>query len=179
MKKKRRIGSFWGAYPSRVWFSASRRKIGPARRQPGHARVLPSKSASCGGDSDIRAHARKLQITGGTGGSPVWRLEIVSAGRAAHGRKISAIARREMGKTHVWCRCTTETKWSIAHAPGKIPAIATFGEAPQTSYVGLPLESILKSKQAVGRPKDLAHIPLIRQVLRLRKRTSKAHSNQE
>ena len=33
----------------------------------------------------------------------------------------------------------------------------------------LPLESILKSKQAVGRPKDLAHIPLIRQVLRLRK----------
>lgn len=33
----------------------------------------------------------------------------------------------------------------------------------------LPLESILKSKKAVGRPKDLAHIPLIRQVLRLRK----------
>lgn len=32
----------------------------------------------------------------------------------------------------------------------------------------LPLESILKSKQLVGRPKDLAHIPLIRQVLRLR-----------
>ena len=33
----------------------------------------------------------------------------------------------------------------------------------------LPLESILKSKLAVGRPKDLAHIPLLRQVLRLRK----------
>ena len=33
----------------------------------------------------------------------------------------------------------------------------------------LPLESILKSKQALRRPKDLAHIPLIRQVLRLRK----------
>jgi hypothetical protein len=31
------------------------------------------------------------------------------------------------------------------------------------------LESILKSKQALRRPKDLAHIPLIRQVLRLRK----------
>ncbi len=36
----------------------------------------------------------------------------------------------------------------------------------------LPLELILKSKKAVGRPKDLAHIPLIRQVLRLRKKSS-------
>lgn len=33
----------------------------------------------------------------------------------------------------------------------------------------LPLESILKSKFAVGRPKDLAHIPLIQQVLDLKK----------
>jgi len=33
----------------------------------------------------------------------------------------------------------------------------------------LPLESILKSKQAVGRPKDIAHIPLIQQVLALQK----------
>lgn len=33
----------------------------------------------------------------------------------------------------------------------------------------LPLESIMKSKLAVGRPKDLAHIPLIRQVMRLKK----------
>lgn len=33
----------------------------------------------------------------------------------------------------------------------------------------LPLESILKSKKAIGRPKDLAHIPLIRQTLRLKK----------
>lgn len=41
----------------------------------------------------------------------------------------------------------------------------------------LPLESILKSKQVVGRPKDIAHIPLIRQVLRLRngKRASPGH----
>lgn len=31
----------------------------------------------------------------------------------------------------------------------------------------LPLRSILKSKLALGRPKDLAHIPLIRQVLEL------------
>lgn len=33
----------------------------------------------------------------------------------------------------------------------------------------LPLESIIKSKQAVGRPKDIAHLPLLRQVIRLRK----------
>jgi hypothetical protein len=37
----------------------------------------------------------------------------------------------------------------------------------------LPLESILKSKQKVGRPKDRAHIPLIRQVLRLQKAKKK------
>ena len=37
----------------------------------------------------------------------------------------------------------------------------------------LPLESILKSKKAIGRPKDIAHIPLIRQVLRLRKAKKK------
>ncbi len=34
----------------------------------------------------------------------------------------------------------------------------------------LPLESLIKSKTAVARPKDLAHIPLIRQVLKLRKK---------
>lgn len=37
----------------------------------------------------------------------------------------------------------------------------------------LPLESILKSKEAIGRPKDIAHIPLIRQVLRLKKTKSR------
>jgi len=61
---------------------------------------------------------------------------------------------------------------------------AAFRNAKRVRWGGmnvpvLPLESILKSKQAVGRPKDLAHIPLIRQVLRLRKRTSAAHSNQK
>jgi hypothetical protein len=33
----------------------------------------------------------------------------------------------------------------------------------------VPLESILRSKEKLRRPKDLAHIPLIRQVLRLRR----------
>ncbi len=32
----------------------------------------------------------------------------------------------------------------------------------------LPLESLLKSKLAVRRPKDLAHIPLLKQTIRLR-----------
>lgn len=33
----------------------------------------------------------------------------------------------------------------------------------------LPLESLLKSKEAIRRPKDIAHIPLLREVIRLRK----------
>ena len=35
---------------------------------------------------------------------------------ARHGQKTSATARRVTGKTNVWCRGTTETKFSIAHA---------------------------------------------------------------
>jgi hypothetical protein len=34
----------------------------------------------------------------------------------------------------------------------------------------MPLQSIIKSKQAVARPKDIAHLPLLRQTLRLTKR---------
>ncbi len=34
----------------------------------------------------------------------------------------------------------------------------------------LPLDRILKSKLAIGRPKDIAHVPLLRQTLRLRRR---------
>ena len=33
----------------------------------------------------------------------------------------------------------------------------------------LPIERILRSKQAVRRPKDLAHLPLLREVLRVRR----------
>jgi hypothetical protein len=35
----------------------------------------------------------------------------------------------------------------------------------------LPLESILKSKRFVGRPKDLAHIPLLEQTIKSRDAT--------
>ncbi len=34
----------------------------------------------------------------------------------------------------------------------------------------VPLESLLKSKQAIRRPKDLAHIPLLKQTIRLQKK---------
>lgn len=34
----------------------------------------------------------------------------------------------------------------------------------------LPLESIIKSKKAIQRPKDIAHLPLLEQTLRLRRK---------
>jgi acetolactate synthase regulatory subunit len=39
-----------------------------------------------------------------------------------------------------------------------------------TTVAVLPLERILKSKRHVGRPKDIAHLPLIEQTLQLQKR---------
>jgi hypothetical protein len=36
----------------------------------------------------------------------------------------------------------------------------------------LPLRRILQSKKTVGRPKDLAHLPLLEQTIKLRKRSS-------
>jgi hypothetical protein len=49
------------------------------------------------------------------------------------------------------------------------------GQSPRLSWNGmevpvLSLDNILKSKRFVGRPKDLAHIPLLEQTLRIRKR---------
>ncbi len=40
-----------------------------------------------------------------------------------------------------------------------------------TTVPVLPLARILRSKRAVGRPKDLAHLPLLEQTIKLRKRT--------
>ena len=39
-----------------------------------------------------------------------------------------------------------------------------------TKVVVLPLERIYKSKKCVGRPKDLAHLPLLEQTLKLRRK---------
>jgi len=38
----------------------------------------------------------------------------------------------------------------------------------------LPLDRIYRSKRVVGRPKDLAHLPLIKQVLQIRKQVAKS-----
>ena len=40
----------------------------------------------------------------------------------------------------------------------------------QTEVVVLPLERIYASKQFVGRPKDLAHLPLLEQTIKLQRR---------
>ena len=42
-----------------------------------------------------------------------------------------------------------------------------------TTVLVLPLARIIKSKQTVQRPKDLAHLPLLRQTLQLQRRLSK------
>jgi hypothetical protein len=39
-----------------------------------------------------------------------------------------------------------------------------------TTVAVMPLSRIIKSKQVVQRPKDIAHLPLLRQTLRLQKR---------
>jgi hypothetical protein len=44
-----------------------------------------------------------------------------------------------------------------------------------TTVPVLPLESLLKSKQAIRRPKDLAHIPLLKHTMRLGKRRALAN----
>jgi len=40
----------------------------------------------------------------------------------------------------------------------------------QTTVAVLPLERIIRSKEFVRRPKDLAHLPLLRQILHLRRK---------
>ena len=40
----------------------------------------------------------------------------------------------------------------------------------ETEVAVLPLERIYASKKFVGRPKDLAHLPLLRQAMKLRRR---------
>jgi hypothetical protein len=44
----------------------------------------------------------------------------------------------------------------------------------QTRVAVLPLSRIYRSKEFVGRPKDLAHLPLIEQVMALKRRAGRA-----
>ena len=47
---------------------------------------------------------------------------------------------------------------------------ATTLDTDQTIVRVLPIQRIIRSKEFVGRPKDLAHLPLLHQTLRLRHR---------
>ncbi|MEX1120036.1 MAG: hypothetical protein WEB60_14720 [Terrimicrobiaceae bacterium] len=64
----------------------------------------------------------------------------------------------------------------------RVDGIGVFGEeikkARRVRWQGmivpvLPLESLLKSKEKIRRPKDLAHIPLLRQTLRIHKKRAR------
>jgi len=43
----------------------------------------------------------------------------------------------------------------------------------QTEVTVLPLERIFASKKFVGRPKDLAHLPLLEQIIKLRRQLAR------
>jgi hypothetical protein len=56
---------------------------------------------------------------------------------------------------------------SFASEYKKAPTISWFGMDVRV----LPLKSIIKSKRFVKRPKDIAHLPLLNQILKLQKTT--------
>lgn len=64
----------------------------------------------------------------------------------------------------------------IYHVDGLSGFAAEYRKALRLRWLGtkvavLPLARILRSKKTIGRPKDLAHLPLLRQTLRLKKRS--------
>lgn len=63
----------------------------------------------------------------------------------------------------------------LYHIDGLYGFAAEYRKASRLRWLGtkvavLPLARILRSKKTIGRPKDIAHIPLLQQTLRLRKR---------
>ena len=64
----------------------------------------------------------------------------------------------------------------LYHVDGLFSFAAEFRRACRLKWLGttvavLPLARILRSKRVVGRPKDLAHLPLLEQTIKLRKRS--------
>lgn len=62
----------------------------------------------------------------------------------------------------------------LYHVDGLRTFEAEYRQALRLRWLGfkvavLPLSRIYRSKQVVGRPKDLAHLPLLRKVLRIRR----------
>ena len=75
------------------------------------------------------------------------------------------------------CPATTlDTDLGIDLPPRAYLDVMRFGSsgwAPEwlgTRVAGLPLSRILRSKMWVGRPKNRAHLPLLEQTIKLRKR---------
>ena len=61
----------------------------------------------------------------------------------------------------------------LYHVDGLRSFAREFREARRLKWLGttvavLPLSRILRSKRAVGRPKDLAHLPLLEQTIKLK-----------
>ena len=67
----------------------------------------------------------------------------------------------------------------LYHVDGLRSFNTEFRKAKRVNWMGirvavLPLDRIYQSKKFVGRPKDLAHLPLLKQVIAFRKKTSRA-----
>jgi hypothetical protein len=65
----------------------------------------------------------------------------------------------------------------LYHVDGLFSFDREFRRARRLKWLGttvavLPLKRIFRSKKVVGRPKDLAHLPLLEQTIKLRKRSS-------
>jgi hypothetical protein len=64
----------------------------------------------------------------------------------------------------------------LYHVDGLLSFAEEFRRSCRLRWLGttvavLPLARILRSKKVVGRPKDLAHLPLLEQTIKLRKRS--------
>jgi hypothetical protein len=64
----------------------------------------------------------------------------------------------------------------LYHVDGLLSFAGEFRRSCRLKWMGtmvavLPLARILRSKKVVGRPKDLAHVPLLEQTIKLRKRS--------
>lgn len=71
--------------------------------------------------------------------------------------------------------CTVNFLYEV-HGLGSFDA--EYRRAKKIGWLGakvavLPLERIYKSKEFVGRPKDLAHLPLLKQTMKLRRRAAR------
>lgn len=88
---------------------------------------------------------------------------------------------REQGATILAPTAVALSDDTLVNFLFRVDGLKSFGaelkKAVRVKWMGttvkvMPLESILKSKRAVARPKDLAHIPLLEETIRLKKKMS-------